>query len=253
MNIVGFGWAPASWRSRCEVEVPDPFEIPAPSAELVPRLGLKVQFPGIHLLEMKNRDTPSSPFGDQTTFHFPINRHGLDWYTAEIASADEHLPDKDALEGRELAIILPRFPLQMPREIALLVSIQDEPSLTKYVLIESRVWIARETSKVKTTELQDEFDSGVAKVSMCGFILPPEQSWCVDGREQLVAEEPLEQLESPPPALPHGSPWRAKTIRRLASRAATGMKRAVTSMSGHQGEPRGSAMSPVRPSQSRTD
>ena len=216
LNAKGFGWAPISWLSMREIDVPDPFQIQAPKAEWSPHNGLTVKFPGIRLLEVNPRSGDSNPLGTQGTFHFSVNRHRLEWYSVTEVT-DDILPDVSKLEDMELALILPRYPLEAPREIALLVSIYTTRHGTYYVWIQCRVWIRRETSEHTIRDWQKEFDQGTSANLLCGQVLQERKTWCVDSKERPIQQEPVAPPppRSPPPPPPPSlrEPPRKKSVR----------------------------------------
>ena len=203
LSAKGFGWAPVSWLSMREIDVPDPFQIQAPKAKWSPHNGLVVNFPGIRLLEVNPRDGVNNPLGTEGKFHFSTNRHRLEWYNVKEVT-DDVLPDASKLEDMELALILPRYPLEAPQEIALLVSIFRTLHETHYVWIQCRVWISRQNSEREIKKWQKEFDKGVAPNLLCGQVLREQQSWCVDSKERPIQQEPVAPAppRSPPSAPP---------------------------------------------------
>ena len=203
LNVKGFGWAPITWLSRHEVDAPDPLEIATEPAKLSLGHGLEVKFPGFRLLDMAGSLNRSrEPLGIMDDFHFSIDRYQLEWYRVVPAGSDEHFPDAEAIGGRELAIILPHFPLLAPREIALLVTVDGPPhGRMLNVLIQCRVWISRVTNADDIWKWRDEFGQHSTGVDLCGELLPKGQPWCVDSIQHVLPRA-LGDVpdESPPPA-----------------------------------------------------
>ena len=248
LSARGFGWAPVSWLSMREVDVPDPFQLKAEPGRWSPDNGLVVQFPGIRLLEIHPRKGTNRPLGDGREFHFPINRYRQDWYVAKVAATDDILPDAKILRGMELALILPRFQLEAPREIGLLVAVADTHNSTYHAWAQCRVWVQRETSEKRVREWRNEFDRAVAPALLCGQVLPATQRWCVDSQELPVQRTPVPSPllpPQPPPSPPEPpkrqlfkpSTWRTSAKQQKSKKpAATGEPNRVATFQPRPGE-----------------
>ena len=174
LSAKGFGWAPRTWLSSHEIESPDPLSLgDRESTRLTPQ-GLEVQFPGFLLHDLgDDRGTWSS----REHFCFSIDSSLLQWYQVEPKEGP-HFPTLDQLIGKDLAIILPRYPLGDLNEIALFVSIHYSRNGIRYVEILNRVLISRIG---KQDDWSRKFRIGAKDARCAGQVLMSDTCWCVDG------------------------------------------------------------------------
>ncbi len=179
----GYRWAPESWLSGHPVEPPDPVTVQVRRARLNVPHGLEVWYPGFRLHRLiTEADLPEDP----SAFHFPADRSLWQWYRA--LPADKHISQHPRArnQSRDLAIIAPQLLASNAKEIGLLVEISREQSSILFVEILHRIYINGESDPKVVQGLRAKFlEPDFGGFMLSGEKLPPEQHWCVDGRDDL--------------------------------------------------------------------
>ena len=199
----GYGWAPKTWLSSREIDPPDPLAFKNGASKsnenttFDTREGLEVEFPGFFLHHLTgSRDT----LRQRKYFAFATESSLMDWYSVEIADANDHFPDESILKERDLAILASRIPSLEPKEIALLVAINRIRSARYYVEIINRVWLTREEGQGKLTDWSRMFRQGSFESICIAERLSVTQRWCVDGPNERKHDIP--EPARPIPILP---------------------------------------------------
>ena len=197
----GYGWAPKTWLSSCEIDAPDPLSATGKNegTRFDKYRGLEVDFPGflLHHLTVDRNSLRGS-----RTFQFPTDSNLLEWYSVAIADADDHFPSESDLRERPMAILASRIQNSQPKYIALLVVIQETHSERYYVGILNRVWLSREKSQANLTNWSRMFREGSTESICAGERLPATQKWCVDGFNRQDHDTLRKLSMLPPPAAP---------------------------------------------------
>lgn len=199
INIKGYAWAPKTWLSAHEANYPEPMNFWSSPTELGID-GLLVHYPGF-ILHTGSAETRNSILGiaameaGYCQLSFPVDRTMKEWYS--FTKAEEHsyttfanLRDFTS----ELAIIVPRLPGELPREIALLVEIQASrspgddcgPDAKEYcVRLIRRLYIWRDavaSARVGEMGLKTgNFGTQEPRDFLVAEKLGPQQRWWVDG------------------------------------------------------------------------
>ena len=198
-----YGWAPKSWLSSREIDPPDPLSFKNgafkgnENTRFDTREGLEVEFPGFFLHQLTgSRDT----LRQLKQFAFPTDSSLLEWYSVEIADANDQFPDESNLKKRDIAVLASRIPSLEPKEIALLVAINRIHSARYYVEILNRVWLVREEIQGKLMDWSRMFRRGSFESICAAERLPATQRWCVDGPGQRNHDTPenLSPIPIPP-------------------------------------------------------
>ncbi|MCJ1445542.1 MAG: hypothetical protein MMC23_006047 [Stictis urceolatum] len=182
----GYGWAPRTWLSQQEVDPPDPLE-PAlrKDARFIPGSGFEVQYPGYKLHQLGPKST--SALWTSKHFNFPVDSTLLEWYNVEKADDWDRFPTDAEINGRMLALILPRLPVMNTREIAVLVAINQPQNDAYNADILARVWTSRERDQKTLEQWREGFQKNAHQTAFLGEELMNTQRWFVDGKQ--VEEE----------------------------------------------------------------
>lgn len=230
----GFGWAPRTWLSSHEIDSPDPLSLPSLGiTRLTIPKGLEVEFPGFMLHDLEEN---RGRIYTRKKFYFSTESTLLDWYRVEPARYTEDFPEAQQCSKEvPLAIILCRFPVEEPQEIALFVAVREEQGGIRYAEILNRVWISREKRSKIWQDWSDKHREGHPEAMCAGERLPPTTKWCVDGPcpsrlengsgtnqdDQMQVEEEEEEEIKPVK--------RSKTVGELISAPVRGLKELVPS------------------------